>query len=196
MKMSPLRVMLSTGVLILAACQPATNGLAEAQKGLEKASAEMEDSKGELAKAQEKLATENFSLKDDGSHLPKAELTPDGELLIDGKPVPMNAEQKALGRAYRTQIQSVARDGIAIGLKAPSSASTPPPARSRACCPESPTMRSASRPRPPSRRRSSHASNSCARACRPCCRRSRPGPRPSRSSGRTRPWTKATSRTA
>ncbi|RZZ86942.1 hypothetical protein [Pseudoxanthomonas winnipegensis] len=117
MKMSPLRVMLSTGVLILAACQPATNGLAEAQKGLEKASAEMEDSKGELAKAQEKLATENFSLKDDGSHLPKAELTPDGELLIEGKPVPMNAEQKALGRAYRTQIQSVARDGIAIGLE-------------------------------------------------------------------------------
>ena len=29
----------------------------------------------------------------------------------------MNAEQKALGRAYRTQIQSVARDGIAIGLE-------------------------------------------------------------------------------
>lgn len=117
MNMSPLRVMLCTGALVLAACQPAGNGLAQAQQGLEKASAQMDNAKGELVEARKKLATENFSLHDDDSHLPKAELTPDGQLLIEGKPVAMSAEQKTLGRAYRTQMQEVASDGIAIGME-------------------------------------------------------------------------------
>lgn len=117
MNISPLRVMLCAGAVALAACQPVGNGLAQAQQGLEKASAQMDSAKGELVEAQKKLVTENFSLKDDDSRLPKAELTPDGQLLIEGKPVAMSAEQKTLGLAYRTQMQGVASDGIAIGME-------------------------------------------------------------------------------
>lgn len=116
-----LRTLLTAGLLILAACTPSPDGavgqgLNQAQKGLEKASAEMENAKGEIADAQKKLATENMSLHEHAG-LPKAELTPAGELLIDGKPVAMTAEQKTLGHAYRTELQGVASDGIAIGLE-------------------------------------------------------------------------------
>jgi hypothetical protein len=118
-----LRNVLAASLLTLAACQPSTGngavaqGIQEAQKGLQKASKEMEDAKQEIAQAQHKLDTENMSLSNDGNTSPKAELTPAGELLIDGKPVAMTAEQKALGHAYRTQLQSVASDGIAIGME-------------------------------------------------------------------------------
>lgn len=118
-----LRTLLATTLLTLAACQPSTGngavtqGINEAQKGLQKASKEMENAKQEIAEAQHKLDTENMSLSDNDHRLPKAELTPAGELLIDGKPVAMTAEQKTLGHAYRTQLQGVARDGIAIGLE-------------------------------------------------------------------------------
>lgn len=117
-----LRTLLATTLLSLAACQPSTGngavtqGINEAQKGLQKASKEMENAKQEIAEAQHKLDTENMSLSNKGNK-PKAELTPAGELLIDGKPVAMTAEQKALGHAYRTQLQGVASDGIAIGLE-------------------------------------------------------------------------------
>jgi len=110
-------------LLSLAACQPSSGsgpvaqGLDQAQKGLQNASSEMEKAKGEISQAQHKLETENMSLSDSDHALPKAEVTPSGELLIDGKPVAMTAEQKALGHAYRTHLQGVASDGIAIGME-------------------------------------------------------------------------------
>lgn len=118
-----LRTMLATTLLTLAACQPSTGngglaqGIEQAQKGLQKASEEMENARQEIAQAQHKLATENMSLGDSRPGLPKAEVTPAGELLIDGKPVAMTPAQKALGLAYRTQLQGVASDGIAIGME-------------------------------------------------------------------------------
>lgn len=118
-----LRTALAATLLVLAACQPSTGngaiaqGIDEAQKGLQKASKEMENAKQEIAQAQHKLDTGNMSLSDNGNKLPKAEITPAGELLIDGKPVAMTAEQKALGHAYRVQLQGVASDGIAIGME-------------------------------------------------------------------------------
>lgn len=62
-----------------------------------------------------KLASKNISISDDDSSLPKAEITPQGDLLIDGKPVPVNAAQRAELLAYRGQILDIARQGIAIG---------------------------------------------------------------------------------
>lgn len=118
-----LPTLLATALLTLAACQPSTGngavaqGIDQARKGLRNASRELDDAKQEIAQAQHELETENMSLGDNGRKLSKAELTPAGELLIDGKPVAMTAEQKALGHAYRTQLQGVASDGIAIGLE-------------------------------------------------------------------------------
>lgn len=123
MNTSLLRTALAAALLTLAACQPDTSkgavaqGMDQAQKGLQKASTEMEKAKDEISLAQRKLETENMSLSDDDHKLPKAEVTPSGELLIDGKPVTMTAEQKALGHDYRTHLQGVATDGIAIGME-------------------------------------------------------------------------------
>lgn len=87
-----------------------------------------------MDKAREKLATENIDLNDmhvdgdgDGIRIgnrdghaddrPKAELTPQGELLIDGRKVDANAEQQALLRQYRRQIEGVASAGMDIGAQ-------------------------------------------------------------------------------
>jgi hypothetical protein len=65
--------------------------------------------------AREELAKENFDLSASGQ--PKAEITPGGELLIDGKAVPLSAEQKALLIEYRGHIAKLAEAGIGIGLE-------------------------------------------------------------------------------
>ncbi len=122
MKTQLLRAAIAATLLILAACQPSNGngaiaqGIDEAQKGLQQASKEVENAKEEISEAQRKLATENMSLNGKNHGAPKGEISPAGELLIDGKPVAMTPEQKTLGKAYRTQLQGVASDGIAIGM--------------------------------------------------------------------------------
>ena len=59
--------------------------------------------------------TEYAGDPDDGR--PRAEITPQGDLLIDGKPVAIDTEQRALLLDYRGQVIAVAEAGIAIGGK-------------------------------------------------------------------------------
>lgn len=47
----------------------------------------------------------------------KAQLTPKGDLIIEGKTVPVTPEQRALLLDYRRQIIVVAESGMAIGVK-------------------------------------------------------------------------------
>jgi hypothetical protein len=87
-----------------------------------------------MDKARAKLATENISLTDfhvSGNHngvsvstdedandgRPKAEITPQGELLIDGRKIEANARQHALLLQYRKQIEAVAGAGMDIGVQ-------------------------------------------------------------------------------
>lgn len=49
--------------------------------------------------------------------LPKAEITPQGDLLIEGKAVSINPAQRQQLLAYRGQIIGVAEAGMAIGVK-------------------------------------------------------------------------------
>lgn len=87
-----------------------------------------------MDKARAKLATENISLTDfhaSGNHKgvvvttddqsddtrPKAEITPQGELLIDGRKIEANAQQHALLLQYRKQIEAVAGAGMDIGVQ-------------------------------------------------------------------------------
>ncbi|MCH6481992.1 YggN family protein [Pseudoxanthomonas sp. LH2527] len=116
--------------LMLAACQPAQDkqdtaptgiaaeAMGEVAKGLGEASQEMEKARAEIATAREKLARENISLnRNESQSLPKAEITPAGELLIEGKPVATTPEQKALVLAYRGELLGVVGDGMAIGME-------------------------------------------------------------------------------
>ena len=93
---------------------------------------ELEDARKEvrveLAKARKDLETENLRI-DDGVHVgrrgqakpedrPRAEITPQGDLLIDGKAQPLDAAQRRQVLAYRQQVIRIAFDGIATGQKA------------------------------------------------------------------------------
>lgn len=64
----------------------------------------------------EELATENITLNRSGSNLPRAELSPQGDLIIDGKAMPMNPKQRELALAYRVHLANVAESGARVGL--------------------------------------------------------------------------------
>lgn len=83
--------------------------------------------KADLAQARHELETENLRLdnslrfagkdKRDQADLPRAEITPDGDFLIDGKAQPIDAGQRRQLLTYRGQVVGIALAGIDIGQK-------------------------------------------------------------------------------
>ena len=78
----------------------------------------------DLAKARRELDTENLSLGDGirigkqhraDTRLPRAEITPRGDFLIEGKPQAIDAGQRRQLLGYRGQVISIAKAGIDIG---------------------------------------------------------------------------------
>lgn len=81
-----------------------------------------------LEKARQELETKNIPV---GGHhgkgfhvggrdhdgLPPAEITPQGDLLIDGKPVPVDARQRELLLAHRGTIIAIAETGLELGMQ-------------------------------------------------------------------------------
>ena len=49
--------------------------------------------------------------------LPRAEISPQGDLLVDGKPVPVDEAQRKLLLEHRANVIAVAEAGIAIGMQ-------------------------------------------------------------------------------
>lgn len=49
--------------------------------------------------------------------LPRAEITPEGELLVDGEALPATAEQRRLVLEHRRQLEGIALAGMAIGAQ-------------------------------------------------------------------------------
>ncbi|UOV05677.1 hypothetical protein MUU75_02855 [Pseudoxanthomonas mexicana] len=205
--LSRMRPLVVVGMLALAACQPTDKNPAptgvvakamdEAAKGLGQASQEMDKAREEIATARDRLARENISLnRNEKQHLPKAEITPAGDLLIEGKAVATTPEQKALVLAYRGELLGVVGDGMAIGMEGArvgiDAAASALKGSWRARTATRSASRSASRPRP----RSSRWSRNCARACPACCPRSRRFPPPCPSSRPTPRWTRPTWTTA
>ena len=126
--LSRMRPLIVLGMIALAACQPTDKNQAptgvvakamdEAAKGLGEASQEMDKAREEIATARDRLARENISLnRNEKQHLPKAEITPAGDLMIEGKAVATTPEQKALVLAYRGELLGVVGDGMAIGME-------------------------------------------------------------------------------
>ncbi|MER2178563.1 MAG: DUF2884 family protein, partial [Stenotrophomonas maltophilia] len=65
-------------------------------------------------KARKEITQANISISNGTS--PKAELSPQGDLLIDGKAVTVDAHQRALLLDYRKQVESLASAGMEIGV--------------------------------------------------------------------------------
>ena len=126
---------IKTPFIALMLCLPL---VAQAATGQESASAEIKremansraEVRAEMNTARAELETENLSLgnsfnigkrsqaKPSDKNLPDAHITPAGELVIDGKTVATNAQQRRLLLDYRGQVLSVARAGIDVGEKA------------------------------------------------------------------------------
>jgi hypothetical protein len=68
-------------------------------------------------KVRTQMETRNLALTSEGDRLPKAEITPRGDLLVDGKAVAVDDAQRALLLAYRGQIIEVATAGAEIGMQ-------------------------------------------------------------------------------
>ena len=118
-------------VLPLAACSrndpppaPAPGGASAAQPATDTVvSRKLQEA---MAKSSEKLATANIPvggrihhgirIDSSGSPLPKAEITPQGDLLINGKAVTIDAQQRALLLDYRKQVEKLAGAGMDIGV--------------------------------------------------------------------------------
>jgi len=86
----------------------------------------------ELEKARKELHEENIAIGGKGVNVsingteyagdpddgrPRAEISPEGDLLIDGKPVGIDAGQRAQLLEYRREVVEIAEAGIAIGGK-------------------------------------------------------------------------------
>jgi len=65
-------------------------------------------------KARKEITQGNISISNGKS--PKAEISPQGDLLIDGKAVAVDARQRALLLDYRKQVESLASAGMEIGV--------------------------------------------------------------------------------
>jgi hypothetical protein len=137
MAMNRIRTFACTALLAsLAACQGNTPpSTASKPQG---SSPEPESALGrvvhkEIRKAREKLATENISLKsgvrfngnggvnidtnDSNDDRPEAEITPKGDLLIEGKAIAINNEQRELLLGHRAQLIGIAESGMDIGVQ-------------------------------------------------------------------------------
>ena len=102
-------------------------------------------------KAREKMATSNISVSEGASTLPKAEITPQGDLLIGGKQVTINEQQRALLLQHRANVTAMALAGMGSACKAPTWACVPQAKRSRASSTAIP-VRSRKRSKPKPRR--------------------------------------------
>lgn len=117
-------LLLLAGCLPLAACSgaPADDAAREAERAMSEAAAEM----GAVeSRVREELATGNIDFGGgDNAKGGNPEITPEGDLLIDGKQVEVDAEERALLLAYREQISEVATAGARIGVQGASLATT------------------------------------------------------------------------
>jgi hypothetical protein len=114
-QLAPFAFLLAT--LVAAGCNRTDSTSAPANAGAQDASTSGGMFTGLASEAQKKIAEENLSIGNDSPSLPKAELTPQGDLLIGGNKVAVTAEQHALLVRHREILEKVASDGVAVGME-------------------------------------------------------------------------------
>jgi hypothetical protein len=70
-----------------------------------------------VTEARQEIQKGNITISEREKNLPKAEITPQGDLLIQGRAVSINPEQRALLLEYRTHVIGVAESGMEIGVQ-------------------------------------------------------------------------------
>lgn len=142
LRRAALLLMLSLALPLLGACSPSSSPAPQPASQTDEPDATTSSQpdtvigkameKG-MREAREELARSNISIGGDngidvnvnGRHvaghgndnLPKAEITPQGDLLIENKPVTITPRQRAMLLGYRQQIIGIAEAGMAMGTK-------------------------------------------------------------------------------
>jgi len=119
--MRKLHALTLVALLPLAACGKSEPAPAPADAGSTAAAAPANTAlgrkiQGAMAEASRKLATENIRVAED-SGKPKAEISPQGDFLVEGKSVPIDEAQRKLLLAHRANLIAVAQAGIAVGMQ-------------------------------------------------------------------------------
>jgi hypothetical protein len=70
-----------------------------------------------MDEARNEIRTGNLSISADSHDLPKAEISPQGDLLVDGRKVDITPAQRALLLDYRGHLLGIAESGMDIGLQ-------------------------------------------------------------------------------
>lgn len=70
-----------------------------------------------MDEARSEIRTGNISISAESHDLPKAEISPQGNLLIDGRQVDTTPAQRVLLLGYRSHVVGVAESGMDIGLQ-------------------------------------------------------------------------------
>lgn len=118
-------LLLSLG--LLASCSDHQSSTADTERASQSANAQtpqdrsVQDSVSDALRnagreARAKLEAENLKLSASGS-LPRAEITPEGAFLIDGKPIKLAPDQQKLMLEYRSELIQIAQAGIDIGMQ-------------------------------------------------------------------------------
>lgn len=76
------------------------------------------------AEMRKEMATGNLDIGKPAAGLPRAALSPQGDLVIDGKTVAISAEQRQKLLAYRGKLAGVAEAGAEVGLQGAAIATT------------------------------------------------------------------------
>jgi hypothetical protein len=70
-----------------------------------------------ITEARQEIHEGNITISEREPNLPKAEITPKGDLLVAGKAVTIDADQRALLMDYRAHVIGVAESGMEIGVQ-------------------------------------------------------------------------------
>lgn len=106
---------LLSGTSLLAACGASPSSSNGPQKAGESQGVISGAVHKALDEARKEIAEGNINI-DNGKSGKRVELSPKGDLIIDGTPVPVTPEQRALLLDYRSHIAAVANAGVNIGM--------------------------------------------------------------------------------
>ena len=99
------------GVVLLSACGRGAEAPADEKSAFEG----LADTIGN--EIREGMATENISLSKGRNDLPAAEITPTGDLIINGEAITLDDKQRGLALDYRARLTDIAEAGAKVGLQ-------------------------------------------------------------------------------
>ncbi|MDG2518734.1 DUF2884 family protein [Lysobacter soli] len=115
-----LRLLALTAVLssatLLSACDANTPSQPAAQKAADTGGVVSGAVQKALTQAKKEIAEGNVSVNNSGTGGKRVEISPKGDLLIDGDPVAVTPQQRTLLLEYRGRIIDVANAGVTIGM--------------------------------------------------------------------------------